>query len=59
MGSAGDMFATTEESLMSKRPRRNHAPAFAARGALAAVRNEATLNELAWRFDFHHARIIA
>ena len=44
---------------MSKRPRRNHAPAFKAKVALAAVRNEGTLAELARRFDLHPGRITA
>ncbi len=38
---------------MSRRPRRNHAPAFKAQVALAAVQGEATLAELAQRFDVH------
>ena len=36
---------------MSKRPRRNHSPAFKAKVALAAVRGEKTLAELAQQFD--------
>ena len=38
---------------MSRRPRRNHSPAFKAKVALAAVRGEKTLNELAQEFDVH------
>ena len=38
---------------MSRRPRRNHSPAFKAKVALAAVQGEATLAELAQRFDVH------
>ena len=36
---------------MSRRPRRNHTPAFKAKVALAAVRGEKTLAELAQQFD--------
>ena len=42
---------------MSRRPRRNHAPAFKAKVALAARRGEATLAELAQRFDLHRHQI--
>jgi transposase len=53
------MFAITQELLMSKRRRRNHAHAFNAKVALAAVRNERTLAELAKRFDVHPGQISA
>ena len=42
---------------MSRRPHRNHSPAFKAKVALAAVKGEATLAELAQRFDVHPHQI--
>ena len=42
---------------MSKRPRRNHSPAVKAKVALAAVRGEKTLAELAQLFDVHPNQI--
>ena len=36
---------------MTRRPRRNHTPAFKAKVALAAVKGEKTLAELAQQFD--------
>ena len=38
---------------MTKRPRRNHSPAFKAKVALAAIKGEKTLAELAEQFDVH------
>jgi transposase len=42
---------------MSERPRRNHAPAFKAKVALAAIKGEKTLAELAQHFDVHPNQI--
>jgi transposase-like protein len=42
---------------MSKRPRRNHSPAFKAKVALAVVRGEKTLAELAQQYDVYPSLI--
>jgi transposase len=42
---------------MSKRPRRNHAPAFKAKVALAALKGEQTIVELAERYQVHPNQI--
>lgn len=42
---------------MARRVRRNHSAAFKAKVALAAVRGEKTLNELAQQFDLHANQI--
>ena len=42
---------------MTKRTRRNHTPAFKAKVALAAVKGEKTLSELAELFDVHPNQI--
>ena len=42
---------------MSRRPRRNHTAAFKAKVALAALKGEKTLSELAEQFDVHANQI--
>jgi transposase-like protein len=42
---------------MSRRPRRNHTAAFNAKVALAAIKGEKTLAELAEQFDIHPNQI--
>lgn len=44
---------------MSKRQRRNHLPAFKAKVALAALKGEKPLAELAQQFDVHPNQITA
>jgi transposase len=43
--------------IMSRRPRRNHTSAFKAKVALAAIKGEKTLGELAQLFDVHPNQI--
>ena len=43
---------------MSKRPRRNHSPAFKVKVALAALKGEKTLADLAPLFDVHPNQIM-
>ena len=38
---------------MQRRPRRNHTPAFKAKVALAAIKGDRTLSQLAEQFDVH------
>lgn len=42
---------------MSKRPRRNHSPVFTSKVALAAIKGEQTVAELAQRFAVHPNQI--
>ncbi len=42
---------------MAKRPRRNHSPAFKAKVALAAIREEKTIAELAQQYNVHANQI--
>ena len=44
---------------MARRARRTHNPAFKAKVALAAIKGEKTLAELAQQFDVHHNQITA
>jgi transposase len=51
------MIAGSEERLMTRRPRRNHGPAFKAKVARATIGGEKTLAELAEQFDVHANQI--
>ena len=42
---------------MNRRPRRNHSPAFKAKVALAAVKGDRTITQLAEHFDVHPNQI--
>lgn len=42
---------------MGRRPRRDHSPAFKAKAAVAAIKDEKTLIELAQEFDVHPNQI--
>ena len=42
---------------MTRRPRRNHSPAFKAKVALAALKGDRTMSELATQFDIHPNQI--
>ncbi len=42
---------------MTRRPRRNHSPAFKAKVALAALKGDRTMSELAVQFDLHPNQI--
>jgi transposase-like protein len=48
---AGMKSPCNQEQQMSRRPRRDHTPAFKAKVALAALRGEMTLAELAQQYD--------
>jgi transposase len=43
---------------MSRRPRRNHTPAFKAKVVLAAVKGDRTVAQLAEHFDVHPNQIM-
>jgi transposase len=42
---------------MARRPRRNHSPTFKAKVALAALKGDKTMSELAAQFDVHPNQI--
>jgi transposase len=51
------MISPPQELPMTRRPRRNHSPAFKSKVAVAAIKGEHTLAELAKRFDVHPNQI--
>jgi transposase len=54
---AGPKTALQRSKNVPKRARRNHSPAFKAKVALAAVKGEQTIAELAARYDVHPNQI--
>ena len=53
----GTLCPSKSGEIMSRRPRRNHAPSFKAKVALAAIKGDRTLAELAEQFDVHPNQI--
>jgi transposase-like protein len=54
---SGHAVACESGETMSRRPRRNHTAAFKAKVALAAVKGDRTLAQLAEQFDVHPNQI--
>src|SRR5277367_3264718 len=52
-------MAADQERAMTRRARRNHSPAFKAKVALAAIKGEKTLAELAQLYDVHPTQVTA
>src|SRR4051812_37403783 len=50
---AGTVVPGESGETMSRRPRRNHTPAFKAKVALAAIKGDRTVVQLAEQFDVH------
>ncbi|MHC2601685.1 hypothetical protein ACVL92_002499 [Bradyrhizobium liaoningense] len=51
---SGEDSCCESGAKMTKKSRRTHSPAFKAKVALAAVKGDKTLAELAQLFDVHH-----
>ena len=49
----GHAVPSESGKIMSRRPRRNHTPAFKEKVALAAIMGDRTLAQLAEQFDVH------
>ena len=54
---SGHAVPSESGETMSRRPRRNHSPAFKAKVALAAIKGDRTLAQLAEQFDVHPNQI--
>jgi transposase len=56
---SGHAVPSESGETMTRRARRNHTPAFKAKVALAAIKGEMTLTQLAEHFDVHPNQITA
>src|SRR6516162_2975226 len=56
---AGTLVPGESGETMKRRPRRNHTPAFKAKVAIAAIKGDRTLAQLAEQFDVHPNQITA
>ena len=54
---SGHAVARESGETMTRRPRRNHTPGFKAKVALAAIKGDRTLAQLAEQFDIHPNQI--
>src|ERR1043165_8666292 len=54
---SGHAVPSESGETMTRRPRRNHTPAFKAKVALAAIKGDLTLAQLAEQFDVHPNQI--
>ena len=54
---SGQAVPANQERRCYRRPRRNHTPAFKAKVALAAIKGDRTLAQLAEHFDVHPNQI--
>src|SRR5271167_364200 len=55
----GTLLACESGATMSRRPRRNRTPGFKAKVALAAIKGERTVVQLAEQFDVHPNQVAA
>jgi transposase len=56
---AGTLAPANQELAMTRRPRRNHSPAFKAKVAIAAIKGDRTIVQIAEQFDVHPNQVTA